>query len=109
MTATSSLRVVSVDGQPLMNPTGSFTPADIQITSNVNVQVIVEARNIPRQSGNPAAPTIVKLHLVSDNAPDQIVDSTPLTGTDQQATATVNVTFPPGFSRGSVRATWSTQ
>jgi hypothetical protein len=49
----------------------------------------------------------VKLYVFSEGGPDQIVNSTPLSGAVEQSTATASVVFPPGFSRGFVRAVWT--
>ncbi len=51
--------------------------------------------------------TVVNLNVYSENGADQILTSTPLVGTLVNSAATVSVTFPPGFSRGFVRATWT--
>ncbi len=106
-TPAPQLRVTSVAGIPLVNPTGSIAPADIDIETDTAVTVQVEARNIPLTSGNPSELTIVKLYLVSENDSDQVIESTPLTGTFGLSTATIDVVFPFGFTRGFVRATWN--
>ena len=96
-----SLRVVSVDGAPVpTDSSGSFTVPDVTINKGTAVTVAVEARNIP-------VGTIVKLHLLSEGGSDQIVNTSPLAGTAAQSTATASVVFPPGFSRGFVRAVWT--
>lgn len=100
-TAPPSVRVSSVGGVPVPpNPTGSFQVPDTTITSSAAVTVSVEARNIPLG-------TILKLYFFSENGPDITTDSTALQGTIALSTATAQVTFPVGFSRGFVRATWT--
>ncbi|MCI0423186.1 MAG: hypothetical protein L0387_33915 [Acidobacteria bacterium] len=100
-TTPPSVRVVSVSGVPVPpNPTGSFQVADTTITSPAAVTVALEAKNIPLG-------TVLKLYIYSENGPDIIADSTALQGTTGLSTATATVTFPPGFSRGFVRATWT--
>ena len=95
------IQVVSVDGIPVVNPSASLTMPDATIESNSPVTVEFRAQNIP-------VGTVVQLTLVSENAPDQIIDSTPLTGTQDSLTGTVTVDrFPPGFSRGFLHAKWS--
>jgi len=102
-TPAPSVRVVSVDGQPVpANPTGSFTVPDVAINKSAAVTVQIAASNIPPG-------TVVKLYISSENAPDQTIDSLPLAGTLATSTATASVVLPPGFSRGFVRATWPTQ
>jgi hypothetical protein len=78
---------------------------DFIINATTAVPVVIEARNIPLG-------TIVKLHLFTENAPDQIVDSTPLAIPPDSTTpgllrATASAVLQPGFSRGFVRATWT--
>lgn len=98
-----SVRVTHVDGQLVpSNPTGSFTMPDVTINKSIAVTVNIVASNIPPG-------TVVKLYISSENAPDQTVDSLPLAGTLASSTATASVVLPPGFSRGFVRATWTTQ
>jgi hypothetical protein len=93
---------VSIDGVPIkQDPTGSFELPDVSIDKTTAVTVQIEAHNVPLG-------TIVRLHIFSENGPDQILDSSPLTGTLAQSTATVTVTLPPGFSRAFVRAKWET-
>ena len=96
-----SVRLTSVAGVPVnQSPTGSFQMPDVTISSTSPVTVVIEARNVP-------VGTVVKLHLFSENGPDQFVDSAPLAGTSQTSTATASVVFPSGFSRGFLRASWT--
>src|SRR5439155_6701700 len=98
--AASSLQVVSVDGNHVASdPTGSFTMPDVTFNAATAVPVLIEADNVPLG-------TIVKLHLFSENGPDQILDSSPLAGTPEVSHATAFAVIPPGFSHGFVRATW---
>ena len=95
------VQVTSVAGVPVPpNPTGSFEMPDATIDASAPVTVEIEARSIPLG-------TIVQLHLLSASGSEQIVDSTPLAGTEALSTASAIVTFPSGFSRGFVRATWA--
>jgi hypothetical protein len=94
------IRVVSVAGVPVpANPTGAFDTPDVNFNDGAAVPVAIEARNVPPG-------TVVKVHVFSENGPDQIVDSSGLQGTLTQSTAIASVVFPPGFSRGFVRAVW---
>ncbi len=100
-TAQPSVRVVSIDGVPVPTlPDGSFTPPDVTIDNSGASTVAIEARHVPLG-------TLVKLSLFSENAADQLVDSTPLAGTLELSTATATLAIPSGFSRGFVRATWT--
>ena len=99
--ALPSIRVISVDGVPVAtDPTGSFIVPDVTINKGTAAMVVVEARNIP-------VGTVAELRLFSEGGADQIVQTSPLDGTAAQSTATASVTFPPGFSRGFVRAVWT--
>jgi hypothetical protein len=104
-----TIQVVSVAGQTVpANPTGSFDLADVTINSGptVPVEIVIKAHYVP-------AGTIPTLYLFSLEGKDQQVASPALlsTGTpgETQSIITVdkNVTFPPGFSRGYVRASWT--
>ena len=99
-TPPSSVRVVSIAGVALPpNPTGSFELPDVNIDASAATSVIIEGRFVP-------VGTIVRLHLVSEDGADQIVDSAPLAGTLAQSSATASVVFPRGFTRGFARAVW---
>jgi len=63
------------------------------------VTVNIAANNVPLG-------TVVQLYIISGADPDIIVNSTALTGTLGSSTATAQATFPPGYTRGFVRATW---
>ena len=90
----SLLRVTSVNGIAI-----SSSSPFVNINEANSVVVAVEARNIPLG-------TVVQIHVISEALPGFTVDSTPLAGTLGLSTATGNVTFPPGFSSGFVRATF---
>jgi hypothetical protein len=91
--------VVSVNGVSLpATPTGSFVTPDVSINSTAAVPVVINATNIP--VGTP-----LTLQFFSDNGTDFTVPAA-LTGTLAQSTTTVQVTFPPGFTRGYVTASW---
>jgi hypothetical protein len=96
------VRATSIAGVPIAaSPTGEAAPPDATINQSGPVTVAVEAKNIPPG-------TVVQLRIISEAVPDFVVNSTPLTGTSPTfTTATASVTFPPGFSRGYIRATWN--
>ncbi|HEX9669971.1 MAG TPA: hypothetical protein VGC93_10855 [Thermoanaerobaculia bacterium] len=97
----STVRVVSVDGQPVpTNPDGSFTVPDVTISKGTAATVAIEGRNVPPG-------TVAEIRVYSEAATDQVVNSTPLAGTLALSSATASVVFPPGFSRAYVRATWT--
>jgi hypothetical protein len=95
------VRVTSIAGVAVSaTPTGDAATPDATIDQSGPVAVGIEATNVP-------VGTVVQVRVMSGAVPDFVVDSTPLAGTLQLSTATANVTFPPGFSSGLVRATWS--
>lgn len=96
-----SLRVVSVGGVPVAtSPTGTFTVPDVTVNSSAPLPVAIEASNVP-------IGTIVTLTIFTENAPDQIIQSTPLAGSVALSTASAAVTLPTGFSKGFLRATFT--
>ena len=96
-----AVRVTSIGGIPVSaSPSGEAATPDAVINDAGPVAVVIEARNIPPG-------TVVQVRVMSEAVADFVVNSTPLDGTQQSSTATASVTFPPGFSRGLVRATWN--
>ncbi|HUJ71524.1 MAG TPA: hypothetical protein VLZ30_04730 [Verrucomicrobiae bacterium] len=96
-TPPSAIMVTSVAGIPInANP---FSFPDASINSATSVPVLIQAQYIPPGT----TPT---LYIFSETGPDQAVPIPALQGTLQQSTATVNITFPTGGSRGYVKATW---
>jgi hypothetical protein len=95
------VRVTTIAGIPVAaGPTGDASAPDATIDTSGPVTVAIEARNVP-------IGTVLQVRVISEASPDFVVNSTPLSGTEQVSTATAEVTFPPGFSRGVVRATWN--
>jgi hypothetical protein len=73
---------------------------DATINTNGPIDVQIQARFVPTN-------TTVTLYIVSENAADKVLNSTPLAGSFTNSTTTVTVTnLPSGFSRGFVRANW---
>jgi hypothetical protein len=99
-TPPATLKVVSVGGVSLPAvQTGSFTVPDANINSSAAIPVVIQATNIPPG-------TVPALQFFSDVGTDFSVTVPALAGTLAQSTATVQVTFPAGFTRGYVLATW---
>lgn len=97
-----SIRVLTVAGVPVASDaTGGFSPPDVSINNTAPVPVVIEARYVPAGT----APTLV---LFSLEATDQVLTLPALAATSQAnvTTTTTLVTFPAGFTRGYVRATW---
>jgi len=90
----SSVNGVSVNANPFSFP-------DATINTSSAVPVVISGTNIP--SG-----TTGNLYVFSESAPDQAFPFT-LTGTLQSTTATVNVSYPSGGSRGFATVTWKSQ
>lgn len=88
---------VSID-LPL-NPTGSFTPADVVIDEGESVTFEIEASNIPLG-------TVVNLTLRNETEGEISFSSTPLGGTEANSTATATTSIPHGFSRFTIEANW---
>jgi hypothetical protein len=100
-TGLPAVRVTSIGGVPVSaSPTGEAATPDATINQSGPVTVAIEAKNIPLG-------TVVQVRVMSEAVADFVVDSTSLAGTLQLSTATAAVTFPPGFSRGLIRATWT--
>jgi len=100
VTAPPTFSVISVGTSTLPAvPTGSFTAPDATINTSSAVTLTVQTSGIP-------VGTVLSLYVISDNTTNQVVQSTPLTGTLQSATATATVTFPTGYSLNYVKATW---
>jgi len=96
----STVKVVSVNGVAVASPaTGSFQLPDVTIANPAQVTLQIQATQVP-------VGTVVNLLFFSDNGPDIAAVSTPLGGTLALSTATANVTFPAGFTRGFVSASF---
>jgi hypothetical protein len=87
------VRVESVDGVLLSSP--EFT-----ISHPSFVRIAVEARNIPTGTG-------VELQCSSENGENQVVKTSPLTGTLEHSRATGTASFPKGISRCLAVANWT--
>jgi hypothetical protein len=104
--ATSSIpptiAVTSVNGVPVTSPaTGSFQVPDVVINSGSPATIQIQGSQIPNN-------TPVTLQFFSDNGPDMTIAGT-LTGTLAVTTASVQFTFPPGYTRGFVSASFTPQ
>lgn len=101
-----SVRVAAIGGISLpIYPSGTFALPDAAINSADPVDIDIEATGIPPG-------TVVILRVTPDTPEDPATVSLPevqatLQGTMQQSTATVQFSFPYGFSRGYVRASWT--
>lgn len=97
---TPAVTVISVGGNPVAtSPTGTFIVPDVTVNSSTALPFVVQAANVP-------VGTVVTLVIFSENGPDQTILSPPLAGTLASSTAIANVTLPPGFSKGFVKATF---
>jgi hypothetical protein len=103
---TGSIRVTAIDGIPVAaNPSGSFVLPDVTISKSGPVNVDIQATGIPPG-------TVVTLQVYPQTPTDIQTVNLPtaqatLSGTQQSSTATATFTFPYGFSRGFVRASWT--
>lgn len=102
---TSQVRVTAIGGVPVpANASGSFVVPDVAISSDVAVPVSIEANGIPPG-------TVLTLVVYPQSPTDSTVINLPavqatLAGTTALSTATIDFSFPYGFSRGFLRATW---
>jgi len=95
----STVSVTSVNGTAVnANP---FSFPDATITTGSAVPVVISGVNVP--SG-----TTGNLYIYSETAADQIIPFT-LAGSLPSTSATVNVPYPSGGSRGFAKAVWTTQ
>jgi len=92
-----TLKVTSINGVPINSNPFSFP--DTTVNSSSPIVVSIEAHYIPLG-------TIPKVIVFSEVGPDQVVNASALSGTLAVSTATANITFPTGGSRGYVKATW---
>jgi len=90
----TSVNNISINANPFSFP-------DTTITTGSAVPVVISGVNVP--SG-----TTGNLYIYSETAADQIIPFT-LTGTLPTTTATVNVPYPSGGSRGFAKAVWTSQ
>ncbi len=96
-----SVRVTTLDGEAVpTNPTGSFLLPDMTINKSTPVTLAIQAKNIPLG-------TQINVSLFSESGEDQLLTSTPLSGTVAASVAEASGTLPPGFSRVFVRASWT--
>jgi hypothetical protein len=96
-----SVRVVDVAGVIVPeSPTASFETPDVTINVPSAITLTINARYVPLGA-------IVQLYVISEDGMDQLVNSTPLTGTFELSTATITTILPTGFSRMYVRSDWT--
>ncbi|MDX2149367.1 MAG: hypothetical protein SFV54_01435 [Bryobacteraceae bacterium] len=96
-TGPPTIIVTSINGQTInANP---FSFPDATISSSTPVPIVIQAQNVP-------VGTIAKVYVFSEAGPDQVINIGPLTGTLASSTATANITYPQGGTRGYVKATW---
>jgi hypothetical protein len=81
-------------------PTGSFDIPDVVINATAAVPVVIETNNVP-------AGTVVSVWIYSETVPAVRIDFPALTGAGPVRRATATTTFPYGFSRGLVRASFT--
>jgi hypothetical protein len=96
-----TITVTSVGGVAVNpTPTASFQTPDVTINTGNPVVVNIQATNVPLG-------TVVNLQFYSDNGPDIITTTTALAGSLASSTAAAMVTFPTGFTRGFVFASYT--
>jgi hypothetical protein len=96
-----SIRIASIAGASVPQfPSGDFSSPDVTLSLTTSATVIVEAQNVPVGS-------IATLYVHSENAPDQVLASSPLEGSFSLSTTTMSVVLPYGYSYVYVRAKWT--
>ena len=95
------VRVVSINGATVpTTPLGNMASADLTIDTSSAATIQIEAENIPLG-------TLISLTMLSESREKIEAQSTPLTGTFENSTATATITIPAGFSLFNVVATWN--
>jgi len=95
-----SVRVDSINNVALPTiPTGSFVVPDSEINTLNSVPITFVTENIPTTAD-------LTLFVISPDNETLVISPSYSTGTTTSATWGASVTFPPGFSRGFVKATW---
>jgi hypothetical protein len=98
--------VTAVDGIPVLpNPSGTFQMPDVTIAKDGTVNVDIEARGIPPS-------TVVTLQVYPEVPVDPTTVNLPtaqvtLAGTLELSTASATFSFPFGYSRCFIRASWT--
>ncbi len=99
--AISSIRVTQIAGVDVPDvPSGSFLDPDVVIDAGAPVAITVEATNIPTDAD-------LKLDLYPETGPDITVVPQLVSGDEAASTWTGSATFPHGFSRTFVHASWT--
>ena len=80
-------------------PSGEFALPDAAIDDDAPVSFLVETREVPLTAE-------VRIHLLSENAAEQVSDPIVLTGSESQGNGSALMQVEPGFTRGYVRSTW---
>lgn len=99
------VRVLTIAGIAVPpSPAGSFSLPDVTITAGISVPVEIEATGIPPG-------TVVTLRVYPQTPSDTSIVYLPavtasLAGTLVKSNATIDFSFPYGFSRGTIIASW---
>ena len=84
------------------DPTGSFATPDVEINEGFEAAVVLQGLHIP-------IGTTIKLHIISEDAGEQILEGIleqDADGLDETTTSTISLYFPSGFSKSYIHATW---
>ncbi len=74
-------------------------PVDVTINNPLPVAIAIEGKNIPID-------TKVTITVINETEGPVVIESSPLAGTTDSSTATVNLKFPTGFSQIFTYAKW---
>jgi hypothetical protein len=98
--AIPSIRVTQIAGVDVPDvPSGDFLDPDIVIDAGVPVDITVEARNIPTDAN-------LTLDLYPETGPDVTLEPQLIGGDEASSAWAGSATFPHGFSRTFMHATW---
>lgn len=96
--STDAIRVISIGGVPTPDePTGTFASPDVILNSVGPVTLVLGASGIPLG-------TELEVEIYPEGFDPINTTSTPLAGTLESSTASVEVTLPRGYSRAFIRA-----
>jgi len=98
---TPVVQVTTIGGVSVVaDPTGSFATPDAVVNVTGSTTIELAANNVPLG-------TVLTVTVRAENGTPVTVNSTPLTGTLANSTASVSVALPSGFSRLFVTASWT--
>lgn len=94
------VKIITVDGISVnTEASGSFTTPDVVFNGAASVPVSLQTRNVPVGAS-------LKINIYAQGLNFSEVTATYTSGNESLATWTANITFPSGFAKGYLQATW---